>query len=115
MTKTKRRKLTDEEVWDRLIREASPRAVPFISREAIPPRTLTQSDYGLEVLWDQAYIPASKSLIEQGLPPGQVDAQMAKVKVLLGIVEQSDLITFPPSLHDKLVRTSKLRLQTSRG
>jgi hypothetical protein len=102
-----RAQMTDEEVEDRLRKKACQLVVPFINRVAHPRPTLTQSDCGLEVLWDEGYVPASKRLIAQGAPPAQVKAQMDKVKALLGIIEPSDLISFPPDLHDELVTDFK--------
>ena len=67
------------------------------------PTTLTYSDSGFEVLWDQGYVPASKLLILEGVSPAQVELQMRRVKALFGIVEPSDLISFPQELLAELV------------
>ena len=95
--------MTDEEVEDWLRTEACRLVVPYLNRVKRMPATLTQSNCGLEWLWDQGYVPASKHLIKQGVPSAQVKAQMNKVKTLLQIIEPSDLIPFPSDLHRKLV------------
>jgi hypothetical protein len=105
-----RTQMTYEEIEDRLRKEACRLVVPFINRVARPRPTLTQSDCGLEVLWDEGYVPASTRLIDQGVPPVQIKAQMDKVKALLGIIEPSDLISFPPDLHDELVTDLKAEI-----
>jgi len=102
--------MTDEEVEDRLRNEACRLAVPFLNGD-IPLRpTHTQSDCGLEFLWDEGFVPASKLLIGDGIPREQVEAQLAKVKELLGVVEPSNLISFPRDLHDKLDSDFKTEL-----
>ena len=102
--------MTDEEVEERLRKEACRLVVPFINRVASPRPTLSQSDRGLEVLWDEGYVPASKRLIAQGVPPAQVHAQMDKVKALLGIIEPNDLILFPPNLYEELITDLKAEI-----
>jgi hypothetical protein len=94
--------MTGKKVEDLLRREACRRAVPVLNGLVAPRPSRTQSDRGLEVLWDEGYIPASKYLIEAGVPERQVRTEMAKVKALLDIVEPSDLIAFPQNLHDEL-------------
>ena len=95
--------MTDKDVEDRLREEANRLAVPFLNRVVAPRPSLTQSDRGLEVLWDEGYIPASEILIASGVSEAQVKAEMAKVKVLLDIIEPTDLISFPSDLHQALV------------
>jgi hypothetical protein len=95
--------MTDEEVEDRLRTTACRLAVPVLNGKVLPRPTHTQSDRGLEVLWDEGYVPASKLLIAKGVPAEQVKAEMAKVKALLDIIEPCDLIVFPPDLHGELV------------
>jgi hypothetical protein len=95
--------MTDNGVEDRLRTTACRLAVPVLNGKVPAKPTYTQSDRGLEVLWDEGYVPASKLLIAKGVPAEQVKAEMAKVKGLLDIIEPSDLIAFPPDLHDELV------------
>jgi hypothetical protein len=45
----------------------------------------------------------SKTLVDEGVSAPTLEAQMAKVKAQLGIVEPSDLIVFPPDLQAELV------------
>ena len=102
--------MTDKDVEDRLREEACRLAVPFLNRVLAPRPSLTQSDRGLEVLWDEGYIPASELLIASGVSEAQVKTEMAKVKVLLDIIEPTDLISFPSDLHQALVDDLKIEL-----
>lgn len=95
--------MNEDEVEERLRSEAVRLAAPFLNGHVLPRPTPTQSDRGLEVLWDEGYVPARDLLIAEGIPAAQVEAQMTKVKKLLDIIEPSDLISFPYELHAELV------------
>jgi hypothetical protein len=102
--------MTDTEVEDLLRREACRRAVPALNGDVAPKPSHTQSGRGLEVLWDEGYVPASKRLIETGVPERQVKAEMAKVKALLDIIEPADLISLPQKLHDELAKNFRAEI-----
>jgi hypothetical protein len=90
------------EIEDRLRDTACRLVAPFFKRERPVPKPRTYSGAGLELLWDEGFVPASKLLVAEGIPKKKVVAELTKVKKLLDIVEPSDLISLPPSLHQKL-------------
>lgn len=104
--------MTDEEIEERLRKEAIRLAKPFLNREVPSRATSTYSDQGFEVLWEEGYVPASKLLLAEGFSAPQVETQMAKIKTLFGIVEPRDLIPFPAELHYKLVADLKAEIAT---
>ena len=63
----------------------------------------TYSGRGLEVLWDEGYVPAREALISQGVSAADIDVQLAKVKELLDIVEPGEFVAFPEKLHNQLI------------
>jgi len=90
-------------VEDRLRETAVKRAVPFLNGEVAVPHSDTYSGSGLEILWDEGYLPARATLIAQGVAAADIDLQLTKVKELLDIVEPGDLVAFPEELHGKLI------------
>jgi hypothetical protein len=99
--------VTDEQVERNLVRLACRRVVPFLNGTARPRRTRTQSDYSLKTLWDEGFVPASRRLITDGVPPNHLKTAMNKFKRLLGIVEPDDLIFFPATLQKQLINELK--------
>jgi len=95
--------MPEKSVEDLLRETAIQRAVPFLSGETAVRHSNTYSGSGLEILWDEGYLPARATLIAQGVPAADIDLQLAKVKELLDIVEPSDLVAFPADLHGKLI------------
>lgn len=104
--------MTNEEIEERLRKEAIRLAKPFLNREVPSRATSTYSDQGFEVLWEEGYVPASKLLLAEGFSAPQVETQMAKIKTPFGIVEPRDLIQFPAELHHKLVADLKVEIAT---
>jgi hypothetical protein len=91
--------MTDEEVEERLREAACRLAAPFFGHGIPAGPSINQCEFSFEclLLWDKGYAPARKLLVDEGVSAPKLEAQMAKVKAQLGIVEPSDLIVFPPT------------------